>query len=87
MEDEQSEIKDNLLELLSLIWKNSDMIFLLLMSKRMLSQIFNDVKKARIYSVVMNEIEDIKRHGQISSAFRYGDSNCKVHEILGFYRT
>lgn len=108
-EDEASENKGNLLELLSLRSQDNDVIsryylrkektfrylnpiyqnhFLELMSKNVLNQIINSVKTAGIYSVIMDETQDLKRHEQVSIVLRYCDNSLNIHEsFLGLYRT
>lgn len=63
-------------------------IFLNLLSNNILSQIIDLVKNAGIYSVIMDETQDLRKHEQVSIVLRYCDEKLNVFEsFIGFYRT
>lgn len=58
------------------------------MSQNVLNQIIDNVKNADVYSVIMDETQDLKKHEQVSIVLRYCDKQLNVFEsFIGFYRT
>ena len=55
------------------------------MSKNVLNQIINSVKTSGIYSINVDETEDLKRHEQMSIVLPYYRNNSL--SVNGFYRT
>ena len=108
-ENDASENRGNLMELLTLRSQDNEMLlrffvnkektfryvspdyqnqFLDIMSNQVLGQIINNVKSAGIFSVIMDETQDLRRHEQVSLVLRYCDHELNVHEsFVGFYRT
>lgn len=63
-------------------------IFINLMGQNVLNQIIENVKSAGVYSVIMDETQDLKKHEQVSIVLRYCDKQLNVFEsFIGFYRT
>lgn len=63
-------------------------MFLNLLSNNILSQIIDLVKNAGIYSVIMDETQDLRKHEQVSIVLRYCDEKLNAFEsFIGFYRT
>ncbi|XP_008183717.1 zinc finger MYM-type protein 1-like [Acyrthosiphon pisum] len=58
------------------------------MGVNVLSQIIDNVKNAGMYSVIMDETQDLKKHEQVSIDLRYCDKRLNVIEnFIGFYKT
>lgn len=60
-------------------------MFLNLLSNNILSQIIDLVKNAGMYSVIMDETQNLRKHEQVSIVLRYCDEKLNVFE--SFYRT
>lgn len=58
------------------------------MGQNFMNQIIENVKNAGVYSVIMDETQDMKKHEQVSIVLRYCDTQLNVFEsFIGFYRT
>lgn len=58
------------------------------MGQNVLNQIIENVKNAGVYSVLMDETQDLKKHEQVSIVLRYCDKQLNVFEsFIGLYRT
>ena len=62
--------------------------FLSLMCQQVLDSIVHKIKEAEIFSVIIDETQDLARHEQVSVIIRYCDQVLNVHEnFVGFYKT
>lgn len=55
-------------------------IFINLTGQNVLNQIIENVKNAGVYSVIMDETQDMKKHEQVSIVLRYCDTQLNVFE-------
>lgn len=62
--------------------------FISLMGAFVTKNIIKDIQLAGIYSLLIDETQDLARHEQVSFIIRYVDSNLNPHEdFIGFFRT
>jgi len=62
--------------------------FISLMAAFVTKSIIKDIQLAGIYSILIDETQDLARHEQVSFIIRYFDGNLNPHEVfIGFYRT
>ncbi|XP_022170796.1 zinc finger MYM-type protein 1-like, partial [Myzus persicae] len=62
--------------------------FISLMAAFVKKSIIKDIQLAGIYSILIDETQDLDRHEQVSFIIRYVDGNLNPHEVfIGFYRT
>lgn len=62
--------------------------FISLMAKTVTLSIIKDIQIAGIYSILIDETQDLARHEQVSFIIRYVDSSLNTHEVfIGFFRT
>ncbi|XP_025192782.1 zinc finger MYM-type protein 1-like isoform X2 [Melanaphis sacchari] len=62
--------------------------FISLMAAFVTKNIIKDIQLAGIYSILIDETQDLARHEQVSFIIRYVDGNLNPHEVfIGFYRT
>ncbi|XP_060865885.1 zinc finger MYM-type protein 1-like [Metopolophium dirhodum] len=63
-------------------------MFLNYMGKNIKDSIINDIQQAIIFSIIVDETQDLARHEQVSVCVRYVSKTLEPHEVfLGFYRT
>lgn len=63
-------------------------MFLNYTGKNIKHSIINDIKEAIIFSIIVDETQDLARHEQVSVCARYVSKTLEPHEVfLGFYRT
>lgn len=59
-----------------------------IMAKQVQRNIVNDIKKAKLFSILIDETQDLSRHEQVSFIVWYVDDMFQPHEVfLGFYKT
>lgn len=62
--------------------------FISLMAASVTNSIIKDIQLAGLYSILIDETQDLARHEQVSFIIRYVDSNLNPHEVfIGFFRT
>lgn len=62
--------------------------FISLMAANVTNSIIKDIQMAGLYSILIDETQDLSRHEQVSFIIRYVDSNLNPHEVfIGFFRT
>jgi len=62
--------------------------FLDLLASNVTKSIIKNIKVAGIYSILIDETQDLSRHEQVSFVIRYVDNNLNPHEnFIGFYKT
>ncbi|XP_008181768.1 zinc finger MYM-type protein 1-like [Acyrthosiphon pisum] len=58
------------------------------MAQQVLLNIINSIKEAGIFSILVDETQDLSRHEQVSFIIRFVDDSFQIHEqFLGFYKT
>jgi len=63
-------------------------IFLSLMAKNVQQSLISNIKEAGIYSILVDETQDISRHEQVSICVRYVTESFEPNEVfLGFFKT
>lgn len=63
-------------------------IFLSLMAKNVQQSLISNIKEAGIYSILVDETQDISRHEQVSICVRYVTESFEPTEVfLGFFKT
>lgn len=63
-------------------------IFLSLMAKNVQHSLISNIKEAGIYSILVDETQDISRHEQVSICVRYVTESFEPTEVfLGFFKT
>lgn len=59
-----------------------------IMAQQVLLNIINYIKEAGIFSILVDETQDLSRHEQVSFIIRFVDDSFQIHEkFLGFYKT
>ncbi|KAF0704920.1 zinc finger MYM-type protein 1-like [Aphis craccivora] len=102
-ENEDSENIGNFLELMKLRAKDNNILiqksfryvtgtytneFINLMAAFVTKNTIKAIQSAGIYSLLIDETQDLARHEQVSFIIRYVDSNLSPHEdFIGFFRT
>lgn len=60
--------------------------FLKYMANDVLQNIISDIKAAGIFSIIVDETQDLGRHEQVSIVIHYDDKDPSPHEsFIGFY--
>lgn len=59
-----------------------------LMAHQVFCNVVKNIKKAEIFSIMIDETQDLSRHEQVSFIVRFVDDSLQIHEhLLGFYKT
>lgn len=62
--------------------------FINIMSNHILKNITVDIKNAKIFSILVDETQDLSCYEQVSIVIRYVDDKFEIHEVFyGFYKT